>query len=302
VSSIGNSILGRDLARLAQSSDAPKLIGRPNTDPDFQAEANFFLANGMSRADYAAMRATMRREEAEAQSIRDLNGKPPELVSTRGLAPARAQLAQYYEWQHQEAKRRDDLIARRAELEAMIAAPAKTQQAIAEAVRQTATTLMGRAHASEKIDRAAMDAQLSSERHQAEAAQIALVEIEKQIETAELRCAHLDSRQDEFLNPALVEAADEVGLGKLYMKKIAELRAITDLLNGLAHVAGGFGSGFGQPQTVSFSKLGLPSIKDAPSAAYSILAEGNDRLWRELGRAFKMNPRTDASKFVSVPK
>lgn len=299
---VANSLFNRDLARLAQSPDQPKLMGRPATDRNVLEEAEFFLKNGMSRAAYAEMRAAMRREEADAQAVRDLNGNPPELTNTRGLGPKRAALANYFEWVCVETKKRDSLLARRIELEEMIAAPAASEARIRDAVRQTATTLVGRVHASAKIDRSAMDVQLAQERHMAEAATVALAEIEGQIENAERRVEFLGSREADFTGPALVEDADNLKLGQIYLEKIAELRAICDLMNGLASVAGGYGSGFENRTEIKFPKVGLPSISGADNSAYVISSAGNSDVWRQITLALRMNPKMDAAKFIPVPK
>jgi len=301
--SVANSIFSRDLTRQARSDDSPKLVGRHITDPNSLAEANYFLAHGMTRAQAAERQAARRREEAEAQTLSDLNGEPPRIVNTKGLGEKRAALANYFDWLHGEAKRRDDLLQRRAELDATIAAPAETESKIHDAVRKTAAAMMGRVHASETIDRGALDAQLSSERHQSEAAKIAITEIDRQIEKAELRVARLTERESEFLHPALVEAADEIGVGKLYVKKIAELRAVTDLIFGLANTVGGYGSGFEYPADIKFPKAtALPSLSKAASGDYFIGAAGNIGVWKALALALRFNPRQDASKFVAVPK
>ena len=300
--SITNSLFNRDISRLVRSDDAPKLIGRPTTDPDLLAENEFILKHGMTRAQAAKMRAVRQRQNFEDEAICDLNGSPPELTNTRGLGAKRASYANFLEWQHRETKRRDHLLQRRFELEAKIAAPAATQEKIDDAVKKTAASMMGRANAGEDVNRGALDGQLSQQKHLAEAAQIAIVEVDREIETAELRVAHLSGREEEFLHPALVEIADEVGLGKLLLRKIGELRAVCELMNGLAHIAGDFGSGFGQPQPINFAKVGLPSLANTPSAEYSIPAAGNDRLWAELAQALKFNPKMDAAKFIAVPK
>jgi len=81
-----------------------------------------------------------------------------------------------------------------------------------------------------------------------------------------LRLAKLNEREIEFLDPVLVEAADQIGLGALYLRKIAELRAVTDLLFGLSDVVGRYGSGFGTgkeiapPRALAIFGLGSASM------------------------------------------
>ena len=126
---IAHSIFGRDLARLAQDGgDETKLIGRPTTDPNSLAEANFMLETGMTRVHYEEMQTTHRRLAFEERAVADLTGDPPaDICRTKGLGPKRALFARFHEWRWQEAKKLSDLQTKKAELEALIAAPAATE-------------------------------------------------------------------------------------------------------------------------------------------------------------------------------
>ncbi len=100
----------------------------------------------------------------------------------------------------------------------------------------------------------------------------------------------------------MVEAADAMGLGKLYLAKIAELRAVTDLIFGLAHVAGGYGSGFENPISIKLPKVGLPSLARTNSNDYVIAENGRDDVWRGLAQSLLLDPFHAAEKAIPLPK
>lgn len=274
-----------------------------STDPVALAEDEYLQKHGMTRAQ-AAERARIRRHDDKIdEALRDLRGEPPQgIYNDKGLGPKRARYARYAGWRHREMGRLSALEARKREMEALVAAPASTEAEIRGAVRTTAAALMGRDGGGAKIDRKALDDRLSSERHMAEAAQEALIELNTDIEVCKLRVAHLNEREKEFLHPALVEAGDEIGLGALYLKKISELREVAALIYGLQEVAGGFQSGFENTTSIAFPRAGFPSISKATRADYTIEENGRVDVWRGLAQSLLLDPRHDASKFIPLPK
>jgi hypothetical protein len=295
-----------DLARQAERSGPNrKLIGRALRagDPGYN-DAVFAVEHGMTREQFAEMQRAHARQDFEADAVRDLNGEPAEnICNTRGLPPKQARLARFHSWRLQIQRTASELQTKRAEFERMMEAPKHTESALKGEVRRTAARLMGRdvGGAGEGI-RKALEDRLSEDRHRAEAAREALPELDKQIEVAELRLKRINERESEFLHPAIVEAADRIGLGKLYLKKIAELRAVTDLIFGLREVVGGYGSGFENSAAVNFPRTGLASLRDTKDAEYRIEPKGNDSLWRQLAQSLLLNPRHDTSRFVALPK
>lgn len=301
--SISGGIFGRDLARLAKSGDAGKLEGRPVTDPVVISEYDHFQKHGITRAHVDERARLRRREEKIDEALRDLRGEPPEgICNDKGLGPKRSRYARYSRWQRGEMGHLSALEARKREIEALVAAPASTQTKIRAAILTTAAALMGRDGGEAKIDRKALDDRLSSERHMAEAAQEALVELNTDIEVSKLRVAHLNGREAEFINPAIIEAADDMGLGKLYLKKIADAREIAALVYGLQEVAGGYLSGFENTMPIAFPRAGFPSLSKATRADYAIEEKGRADVWRGLAQSLVLDPRHDASKFIPLPK
>lgn len=295
-----SGILSRDLRRMAKEG-SNRQFERVTTDPAVLAEIEFFEKHGMWREQATEFQKMRRREDYEERAIDGLRGDPPEnICNTDGCSPKRARFARYLEWLHQETKELEALQARGAELEAMIEAPAATEEKIKELVRRTASALMGRTAFASNESPSALDVQLAAERHQAEAARVALAELHGLIERAQLRVDHLRGREAEFLKPALIEIADELGLGKLYLQKIIELRVVMHLLFGLTSVAGGWDSGF-ERFTVRLPKTGLPSLAKTGSAEYAIGASGGDE-WERLALSLRFNPRQNARHSISLPK
>jgi hypothetical protein len=311
----GSSIFRADMARMLRDRPQEKtLVGRPIVDPIAVEEANFRLDHGgMTRAQWNEHFAEIRRNDERDALVADTQGEPPE-CETPGLSPQRSLYARYAAWHLQARKQVEVLEARRAQFEAMIAAPAATEAEIRGVVRRAADRLLGRVQGGDgNGDRKSLGERLESEKYGAEAAQEALPELEGQIENARLRVRKLDEREDEFLGPAIAEVAEAAGLGKLYLKKIAELREIVELILGLSTVAGGYGSGFGNGISchiqgkartqaviaVDFPQTGFKSVSD-DNRSYRISGEGRSEPWRQLKQALVLDPFSKA--FVPLPK
>jgi hypothetical protein len=264
--------------------------------------AESVAADAASDAERAA--AVHARDAREASLIADLQGDPPDAGNTFALSPRRAALANFLKWRQGIADELAALETRKAQLEALISAPAETEAKVRSAVKRTADFLLGRngADNADEAGRKALDDELSARRHRAESAQAALPQLLGPIETASLRLKTISERQDEFLKPALAELADEVGLGRQYMRKIAELQEIAKLVYGLADVAGGYDSGFEMPTSIKLPRSGIPSTKHQPLGAFTIPAAGDAEIWRKAAQALLADPHVKAAKLVSLPK
>ncbi|MEJ2626911.1 MAG: hypothetical protein P8Z80_21195, partial [Pseudolabrys sp.] len=88
-----SSLFRNELAN--QAVDRPqetRLIGRPITDPEAQAEANFYLDHGMTREQYVDMLERRKRIDFEERATAEVmfNDPPENLCNTTGLSPKRA--------------------------------------------------------------------------------------------------------------------------------------------------------------------------------------------------------------------
>jgi hypothetical protein len=300
--SIANAFMMRDLANMAGTADS-QLAGRANTNQDVIDEFNFRERHGMSRAEMAERERKRRRDAAEDQILEGYRGPVPGdvVADTRGLGPCRSALARYLAWRSRTAVELTDLESTRARLNDVAAAPDKTAVTISELVRRTARNLLanftGDDDANRRIE---LDKQLAAERHRSQAAAEALPEVESQIAAKRMQHELLCSREAEFLHPALIEAADEIGLGKVYMRRVAELREVVALIFGLSRVAGeGYGSGFSQPFAIDLPHAGLRSLADLGDSEFKIHANcGNIDTWRKLAAAMIADPRCEASKHL----
>lgn len=289
--SLVNSIFGNDLARLAQEGGSEtQLIGLPSRDPNVLEEANYFFKHGVTRAQASEQAAAWRRQDFEDGAVRDLLGEPPkDICNTRGLGPKRARYARYHHWRLNVQKELSDVQTKKAELESIIATPGETEVKRKASVRKTAAFLMGREQASDEDAGKTLTERLMVEQHRAEAAREALPEIEAALDVAQLRLAAINEREGEFLNPALVEIAEEAGLGKLYMQKIKELRAVTDVLFGLTATVG-WGYGIHSAESVIMPKVGLPSMP-SNEREYTLNGRGSAELWHGIRQSLLLDPK-----------
>jgi hypothetical protein len=291
VSNIAKNIFGGDLARMARSGVAAPFDPRAN-NPAVQAEADFIAKNGMTRAEYRDRNSVWARQNFEVEAVRDLSGDPPELADTRGMTPARAKYANYFALQQRERKKLDELERRKADLEQMISAPTAAETEVRNGIKRTAAKLLGRTSDSGESDAGVLASKLAVAQHKAEAAKLALPELEREIDKAQLRVAKLYEKEPEFLNAAIVEIADASGLGALYLKKISELRAVAAMMFELSDVVGTYGSGFGfGRETMKFPRCGLPSVKGAAEGDYRIAPDGNAFVFHNLAHALRLDPR-----------
>jgi hypothetical protein len=271
--------------------------------------------NGMTRAEWAEkVRPFSAHDESDEVHTFDLEGEPPDgICNARGLSPQRARLARYHAWRMQEERKQSDLQTLKAKMQSIIDVPAATEAEIKREVKRTASFLMGRepTDGADIAKRRRLDDRLASERHAAEAAREALAEIERKTKIGELRLSRLNRRESEFVHPALIEVAEELGLGKLYLKKIAELREVTEIIFGLSKVTGK-GSGVAcqmhgerplrDAEAVSFPRNVLPSMAKTESHECTITSHGRPEVWTQLHQAILLNPGMDASKFVALPR
>lgn len=265
----------------------------PYRNPDWDAPT----PGERAQADAAA--AIHARDDRDDAWVADLNGDPPHSISdTLLLSPRRALLARYIRWRQTIAAELATLQAKRDEFQEIMAAPEETEVAIRSAVKRTADWLLGRStDNSDEGTRKALDDQLAAQRHRAEAARAALVELEPQIERAQLRVQTLNDRQNEFLKPVLREIADELGLGTAYIAKIAELKRIASLIYGLAEASYEFGEGIETGRKVQFPR---PATSEAalPGESFIIPSAGNVEIWRKVADQLLLDPRYDITKLL----
>lgn len=299
--SITNSIMGRDLARMAREGAAP-LIGMGSTDPRVIRELGFLEHNGMTRAQFAERETEWQREAREALALADFNGEPPDgICSVKGLSPKRALYARYFAWRLQVATELASLESKKAELEAIIGSRGQVETEIVNGIRRTANRFLGRGNDSGEGEARDLAERLAVCQHRAEAAKLALPELDQQIETAQLRVKRLEERESEFLHPALIEEADKAGLGKLYLAKIEELRKVVALINGLSEVVATYGSNFMMPLTIKLPpQVGFPSTANTKISDYVISNSERSDIFRQLAQSLKLDPHHRA--VVPLPK
>jgi hypothetical protein len=295
-----------------------RLLYTPDPDPERQAEADFFRKHGVTRAQWAERERAIARQEFEDASTADLNGEPPDNVcdgeteirngishvksrkNLKGLSPQRARYARYHFWKAKLGAELSSLEAKKVELEGIIAAPAEAQVAIQEGLQRTAAFLLGRAPDHAEGEAEALADKLAVTKHRAEAARVALPELEKQIERARVRVKYLSDREHEFLHPALAELVDH--LGPLYIQQIRDLRSMADLLFGLAQLTRTYADGNEVTAAIKFPRIGLPSIRDVDGNAFIIGAYGSTAVWQEVIESLRRDPRGSVEGLIPAPQ
>jgi hypothetical protein len=256
------------------------------------ADANFYLAHGCTREQHAErLRQRDRdiaREKFEREAVGDLEHWQPAGGS------ARAKYAAYHERLAAERAGLDAHEHKRNVLVGIKEAPKQTQSAIAALIKRGADYLMGRCQEAEDdvAERRALDDRLAQQQYRAESAEEALVEVDREIQIAKVRCKRLAARESDFLNPAVIEIA-HAHIGSEYRKRAESFRAIVNLAAGVSEF-----SGYGLPPTGVPTDIKLPSFGalGAPKPIWASDAEHAP--WRKLADALRADPQVDVAKLL----
>jgi hypothetical protein len=111
---------------------------------------------------------------------------------------------------------------------------------------------------------------------------------------------HIDGRESEFLNAAIIEIADAAGLGALYLKKIAEMREVLALIFDLSEIVFTYGSGFASAEKITFPRVGFSSTANAASGSYEIGSGERAHVWQQLVQSLRLDPYHKAT--IPLPK
>jgi hypothetical protein len=233
---------------LSATNSAPRLVPPPTDDPPAR------------QADVAAAVG-----EAE----------PPDglKVDTRGLLPQHSRLVRFEAWQLDLKTKLEKLQAGRQAYLESLGVPARTEARITEIVEADKTGLLeamrsGGAFAAPKlrnVERAQLEAKLSSDPHEAELAVSALADAEREIEVLQKQIEVLAGRRQQFVHDALLEYAGAEGVGPGYAAAVEQVQDRMAELLGLAHVVGGHRGYFRSHRDeiaadVAMPKFNLPGI------------------------------------------
>ena len=189
--SLTSGLLARDLRRMAD--EGGQLIGRPNRDPKVLSDYEFFEKHGHTREQAAERERMFERERFEDKSTADIE---QELAAISGNA--RQRHVQFHAILVRERDKLAEIERKKDQLLGLVAAPAKTQSKILAAIAQTKAWLMGGGD-EPAVDRAALDAELATAAHRAQAAGEAIAEVDRLIEVARIRVARLAEAETEFI-------------------------------------------------------------------------------------------------------
>ena len=228
-----SSIMLNDLARMARDGSAP-LIGRPITEPSALERANFMLThNNMTPEQWQESQRQLQREAIEDKILMEYRGEIPGNVvaDVRGLRGARCEWVRFKAWLARTTAELSELESTKARLSDIMSAPDKTAGVIGALISRTAAFLLGKGGADDDAtERLELDKKLAAERHRSQAAAEALPEIERQIEVKQMQVEALQSREGEFLNPAMQDLLEASGVAKLLARRRAEVLALESII------------------------------------------------------------------------
>jgi hypothetical protein len=230
MSDIGNALLGRDLGRMIREG-VPQLAARVSHDPNLLAEAAFRDAHGgMSRVDFAERERQRAQQDFVDSATADLEGQPPKVDGLpSSLTPKRRAYASFNAWLKSEETNLSALQCKRDQLQKLADAPLATESDIRASLRRSADFLLGKStEDSDTAKRIQLEGRRIEQLHQAEAARMALNDLEQSITVAELRVDRLRNREKEFLFPCVHEAA--AGMKRTLSRLEAEAEALRDVL------------------------------------------------------------------------
>jgi hypothetical protein len=281
MSTAGNILMG-DLARMAHEA-TPQLAVRVTHDQRIIDDHEFLQTHKMTRQQFAERQRLWDRTAFEERAIADLNGDPPSGVSTVGLSPARAQYVRFHGWLVAERDKLATLEAKRTELQGMVDGAVDTEGEIKKLIRRSADFLLGRsAEDSDASQRLALETKRAEQIHRSEVARVALPDLQRDIEIAEVRCKRLQERESEFLVPAIFEVVEKSSIVERWQKLRDEGDALEEQLRGLMHAfvpPHGFSYPWTPPREKPFKSL------DARKA------------WAAMAEAMRSDPRAK----VKVP-
>jgi hypothetical protein len=232
------------------------------------------------RADMAERKRQWARTDFEASAVADLDGEPPG-VPTLSATPMRDRWDRYLKWRVGEVEKLSELEARRAELLGLKEKPKQTEGKIQAAIRRTADYLLGKSDdGGDELDREGLDRRLAIEKHRADAVDLLLPDLDRQIEIAGLRVKRLQEREASFLRPVLVEHAEQNYVAK-YLAAVDALRKAIAPLAGMNVYFGGDGANEKLPT------FGLDSLTKAGTR----VVERDGKAWDELAESLGATPR-----------
>jgi hypothetical protein len=238
---------------------------------------------GMSRGDYAERERMYAAERQQIKVLADIESDPPPIDTPAGMSSKRRAYAAYHAWLTAETATLTALEAKRAECQAIVDAPAESEGTIRATVRRVADRLLNGlpSDASDALAYREADAKRQQQQLAAEAAAMALNDLERPIEIAQMRVNRLREREREFLSPVLFEAAE--GLRRTLARVRAEAAALEDLI---------------EPLFRGFAVYGV-KIDEVETPSVDVKWRHS---WHDVADALAADPTADVSKLLPVVK
>jgi hypothetical protein len=195
-------------------------------------DAKFYLANGMSRAQYIERDRQWERDRFESRALKGYDAPVPGKT-------AKARLANYVKWCNETAAEFASLEAQRAKLQDAIDRPAEVKTRRDGLSKTLAKKMLGGEDVSgfDLMRRTTIETEVADAESRAEIAKLALAEINEQIEVKRLQVERLRGRQHEFVTDAMAEHLREK-LGNEYRQAIDRLRNVIHQIDAARRASG----------------------------------------------------------------
>jgi hypothetical protein len=200
---------------------------------DSNALANFMMSHSMMTPDQweqhqKEQRQARARSEFEAAALEGFDDEP-------AGKNAREKLQKFVAWRDKTAGELSDLQAKRQRLQSTVDAPAQIAGRRAGLLKALASALL-RGDDPDMTDATAADTALAVANARAEAARLAVVELDVEIDKKQLQVKRLRERQQSLVQAAMVEHVAETW-GARYRKAVDELRACVQQIDAAKRAA-----------------------------------------------------------------
>jgi hypothetical protein len=271
-------ILIRDLARMAD--EAPQQIGaRVSHDAKVISDHEFHVKHGMSREAYIERESMRARDAFEQDAVQELDVALDHLSGS-----ANEKWVAFCGLLKLEQGKLAGLEAKRAELEGMASSAVAVEAEIKKLIRRSADFLLGKSvEESDASQRLELERKRVEQAHRAEAARVALPDLEKQIDKQQLRCRRLRDRERDFLVPLVFSVVEQSGVVQRWRAARNEMIATETLLRGLLQ-------SFVPPDGCSYPWQ--PPRESTPATHVAM------KQWAALAEQLRRDPRAE----VQVPQ
>ena len=246
----------------------------------------------LTAEQWDALRERDRRSEFEAAALAGYDSDP-------AGATARERLTNFIAWRDRTASELAALQSKRQSMQSMVDAPATVAAKRDGLLKSLARRLLGGEEIVDHDEQAALDSELRSSKRKAAVAQVALAELDTQIDVKQLQVRRLSERENGFARDALLEHIN-ITLGPQYHKAVGELRRVMKQIDAARRAGDMVGLSITIPENrrqrvENFFQL--PELGILKHAEAMISSADNDAVapWRDMIKSWGVEQRTPRS-------